>query len=516
MLRYTFNGANTFYHHFFNNTMNRLLFILSLFFLSPVVSEAAHIIGGDFSVEWITSNKLRPELKLFRDCNGGGAPFDDVITITIYDSNTDTIFGTFEMSFPVIENITLGDECYTPTGLVCVEQGTYSDTITLAYNPGGYYMAWERCCRNAVITNIENPDTEGMVFVCTIPSPALHNSSPVFGDYPSTGYFCIGLENVLNFNVTDPDGDSLVYFFDYPLAGDASNSGNASPVIAGPKPYSPCTWASGYALDNILGTTIPMSIDHQTGTITVTPEQAGVYVFAIYVAEFRDGVEIGSVRREIQFQSLICNIDYPPAFTSPVDTLFEVVAENEFSLDIIVDDQNATDPIYVQAESDLFNPNVGYAAVFNAGSGNGTITSTFTWQTVCDNISNEYQVVNLKAFSDGCSGSDTTYHKFYVKVVPDVEGHIENAPNVFTPNNDGVNDFFSIDVDLNPCFDTFSVVIYDRWGLEVFQSTDAEFLWNGTDMNNNKELPDGTYFYIIDATFMDVSYRKTSSISLLR
>jgi gliding motility-associated-like protein len=496
--------------------MKKIFLIFSLLIISSTLVEAAHIIGGDFSVEYIenSSTNLRPELKLFRDCNGGGADFDQTINITIYDSNSDTIFATFEMSDPVIENIELGDDCYTPTGLVCVEQGTYTTEISLAYNPGGYYMAWERCCRNAVITNIENPDSEGMVFVCTIPSPALQNSSPVFGDYPSTGYFCIGLENVLNFNVVDPDGDSLVYFFDYPLAGDSPG-----PIvdIAGPKPYTPCEWSDGYSLDNILGTTIPMTIDQQTGTITVTPEEVGVYVFAVYVAEFRDGVEIGSVRREIQFQSLLCNVDYPPSFaTPPMDTLFEIVAENMITIDIVVDDENASDPIFVEAESDLFTNTVGYPAMFEAGNGNGTITSIFSWQTICDNISDEEHLVNLKAYSDGCSGSDTTFSSFYIKVIPDVDGYIENAPNVFTPNNDGVNDIFSIDVDLNPCFDTFSVTIYDRWGVEVYQSEDAEFTWDGKNASNDKDLAEGTYFYIIDASFQNVPYRKTSSLSLLR
>ena len=367
--------------------MARIILLFSIIFLSSPIVQAAHIIGGDFSVEWISSNEFKPELKLFRDCQGGGADFDYTITITLYDSNSDTIFGFFEMSNPDIIDITLGDDCYTPTGLVCVEQGTYDTILSIPYNPGGYYMSWERCCRNGVITNIEDPDSQGMVFVCTIPSPALHNSSPVFGDYPSTGYFCIGIENELNFNVTDADGDSLVYFFDNPLAGD---NPEINPTVAGPKPYSPCLWASGYSLDNILGTTIPMTIDQQTGTIIVTPEEIGVYVFAIYIAEFRDGVEIGSVRREIQFQSLLCNFDYPPAFTAPTDTLYEVIAENFFSLEIVVDDSNATDPLFIEAQSDLFESGVGYPAEFEQGTGNGSIVSYFNWQTTCVNISDEY------------------------------------------------------------------------------------------------------------------------------
>ena len=143
-----------------------LLVITFLFFTSTFVN-AAHIIGGDFNVSWVSGNSFDVELKLFRDCFGGGAAFDATITITIFDSNTDEIVGSFDMSNPVITNIPLGDECYTPTSL-CVEEGIYSATVNFDDNPGGYYLSWERCCRNNIVTNLQNPGEEGMVFVCTI------------------------------------------------------------------------------------------------------------------------------------------------------------------------------------------------------------------------------------------------------------------------------------------------------------------------------------------------------------
>lgn len=487
--------------------MTRLILLFSIVILSSPVAKATHIIGGDFSVEWISSNEFRPELKIFRDCNST-IEFDSLIAITLYDSNTDTVFGIFEMHNPVIDFIILGDECYTPTGLLCVEQGVYSDTISIPYNPGGYYMAWQTCCRNDGIVNIQNPVSQGMVFVCTIPSPALHNSSPVFGDYPNTGYFCIGLENELNFNVTDADSDSLVYYFDNSLTGEPTFSPTDT---TGPKPYEPCVWQDGYTLENILGTSVPMTIDSQTGTISVIPEELGVYVFAIIVDEYRDGILIGSVRREIQFQALLCIAD-PLAFTSPTDTMYEVVAEYFIALDIIVDAFSSTDPITIEANSELFLPNVGYPAEFEAGTGEGSITSYFSWQTICDNILDEYIPVNFKAYSD-CNQEDTAYYSIYIKVIPDIEW---DSPNIFTPNNDGKNEYFSIDVDLDPCFDTFSVEVYDRWGLKVYESTDPEFKWNGVNMFNDKKVSDGNYFYIIYATFKNVPYRKTSYVTVLR
>ncbi len=502
--------------------MKQGLLVIAFLFISSIYSNAAHIIGGDFSVSWVSGNTFDVELKLFRDCFGGGALFDGSITITIFDSNTDMVTSSFEMTDLQITNIPLGDECYTPTSL-CVEQGVYSKTIELQNNPGGYYLVWERCCRNGIISNLAVPGDEGMVFVCTIANPALQNSTPVFDAYPSTGYFCIGIENVLNFNVTDIDGDSLVYFFDYPLSGDSTGNPFTSSLpasleeFAGPKPYTPCAWATGYSLDNILNTTIPMTIDQLTGDITAIPELSGVYVMAIYVAEFRDGVQIGSVRREIQFQSVVCTVDYPPVFTSPPDSsYYEIIAENLFELEIVVQDQNASDPVVIEATSELFDPHAGNPSVFESEGGNGTVIANFSWLTECVNLSGQTHEVILSSFSDGCSGFDTTFHHFFVKVIPDVDGHIENAANVFTPNNDNRNDYFSIDVEVNPCYDTFNVMIYDRWGKKVFESSDPLFKWDGTNMFSGSVPPEGTYFYIIDASFKDIPYRKTSSISLFR
>jgi gliding motility-associated-like protein len=68
-------------------------------------------------------------------------------------------------------------------------------------------------------------------------------------------------------------------------------------------------------------------------------------------------------------------------------------------------------------------------------------------------------------------------------------------PNTFTPNDDLLNDAFFIT--LNPLVNIsdFNVRIFSRWGVEVFQSEDPHFNWEGT--FNNKPVPEGTYYYFI-------------------
>lgn len=70
------------------------------------------------------------------------------------------------------------------------------------------------------------------------------------------------------------------------------------------------------------------------------------------------------------------------------------------------------------------------------------------------------------------------------------------VPNVFTPNNDRQNDQFLI---IGEGIDDFSMTIYDRWGLKMFETSNQSTGWNGGAENSlASPVPDGTYFYIID------------------
>lgn len=52
-------------------------------------------------------------------------------------------------------------------------------------------------------------------------------------------------------------------------------------------------------------------------------------------------------------------------------------------------------------------------------------------------------------------------------------------PNTFTPDNDSFNDFFFAE-HFNIRSDNFEIRIFDRWGEEIYFSTDPDFQWDGT------------------------------------
>ncbi len=101
----------------------------------------------------------------------------------------------------------------------------------------------------------------------------------------------------------------------------------------------------------------------------------------------------------------------------------------------------------------------------------------------------------------GCD--DSSMHIIYIKGKQDFY-----VPNAFTPNNDGMNDEFI--VDLTEGYSHVSCKIYNRWGNLIFQSNQDYIRWDGT--YEGTELPESAYVIMIeagDAAGKRVSYQGT-------
>jgi gliding motility-associated-like protein len=72
-------------------------------------------------------------------------------------------------------------------------------------------------------------------------------------------------------------------------------------------------------------------------------------------------------------------------------------------------------------------------------------------------------------------------------------------PEGFSPNGDGINDFFIVPNLAN--YPNTQIVIFNRWGTKVFESDNYQNDWNGISQSplnvGGDELPEGTYFYIL-------------------
>jgi gliding motility-associated-like protein len=88
------------------------------------------------------------------------------------------------------------------------------------------------------------------------------------------------------------------------------------------------------------------------------------------------------------------------------------------------------------------------------------------------------------------------------------------APNIFTPNGDGMNDYFQVYVVEGTCY---KLEIYNRWGNLVHQSELVNSEWDGTMMTTGKKLSDGVYFWLLDYCDVDgASHEAKGTVTLSR
>ncbi|MCB0401001.1 MAG: gliding motility-associated C-terminal domain-containing protein, partial [Flavobacteriales bacterium] len=114
----------------------------------------------------------------------------------------------------------------------------------------------------------------------------------------------------------------------------------------------------------------------------------------------------------------------------------------------------------------VFDPSVDAA---------GTYTYTVTGTAPCGNAS---ATVVVTIDNSGCTVTPTEYV----------------ISNLLTPNGDGKNDTWIItNVEL---LDGATVMIFNRWGTKLYETTSYQNDWNGT--YNGQDLPDGAYYYVIE------------------
>jgi gliding motility-associated-like protein len=149
----------------------------------------------------------------------------------------------------------------------------------------------------------------------------------------------------------------------------------------------------------------------------------------------------------------------------------------------------------------------------------------FTWyNAVGDSIGNASTLNNFRPVDDtyltlvgkdmfGCSAED----QILLKV--DRSTITLHLPNIFTPDNNQVNDFFSF-IPTKAVQSIESFEVYDRWGNQLFIDAPFEHIhdylgWDGT--YQGQKVAQGVYGYLIKATFIDGSKQQFSgNLTLIR
>jgi gliding motility-associated-like protein len=107
----------------------------------------------------------------------------------------------------------------------------------------------------------------------------------------------------------------------------------------------------------------------------------------------------------------------------------------------------------------------------------------------------------------GCTASDS------ILISPNCYVGI---PNAFTPNGDGVNDYFFPSSLFSRGVTTFHMAIYSRWGQLMYETDNINDKgWDGK--FNGVMQPQSVFVYLIEATFTDgTSQQYKGNVSLLR
>lgn len=353
-----------------------ILTILLGIWLIP--TQAFHIVGGEIEFIFLADGLYRINLiQYFDEAQDQNPGPEGSILVHIYRKSDDALISSQILGLNSQELVNYTNiECTIDE--LATSRVVWSNDVNLdpnAYNDSeGYYIVWERCCRNSNIVNIVNPSGTGMKYVLEIPplmknGQIFRNSSPVLFK-PLSDYACINQLYYIEFTGEDPDGDSLVYSLTTPFN---SSAAVALPTPT-PEPHFNVAFRDGFSETNMIPGSRPLGISNK-GLLTVTPSTTGLYVFSVLVQEYRDGERIGQTRRDFQMLVIdgceppdppVVDVDIPgnPGFNPQLDTLkYTVAAEKCF--EFLVANVTPGETITLRAEGVNFDESLNEIFTFN-------------------------------------------------------------------------------------------------------------------------------------------------------
>jgi len=336
-------------------------------------------------------------------------------------------------------------------------------------------------------------DTLGVTFYITVVNPVINFQTPTFTPIiPYGEEYC---QDISYENLDLPDTLNLVVISDHIF-----NFGATYPTLS-----------NTYLYNNTVLTNVPNNEANPKSVGTQfcwTPICENIdSTFTIEVALYSSECPL-TVNDTISFDLTVT----PPSINLSPETDLIIPFGEEFCKDFSYEDQTFVDNLNMDISSDIFNFGADYPSLSNSYLYNGVVQtnapngatnmysvgSQVCWTPICENIGNTYNVeVALSSFECPQTLNDTV--SFNITVTPPFDS-LDVVPNVFTPNGDGFNDTYRIGGISNPCNDTITVEIFNRWGIQVFKSDEPTFEWDGKN-NSGAEVPSGTYFMIINGVF---------------
>ena len=363
---------------------------------------ATHAAGMDITFECVARNSTSDFYKItvsfYRDCNGSPAPGSLDME---YSCSNNLFFNETLLlaSGPTYITPTCtqsGTPCSGTSGLVEIEEYKYEKLITLDHCDDWLFSV---CIpnRNNAISTILQPGNEQLCVQAELNNLNFCNNSPIFTEYPAP-YICVNEPFCFNNGAFDPDGDSLVYSLVTPLAFDFATG------TIGNVQYLP-----GYSINSpITGTT---TFDPSSGNLCMTATATEIGIVAMKISEYRNGVFIGSVIRDIQIIILPCTTvppvlsgfnGNPPDVTtsSSMDDSLNLCADFGDTITFTIDAQIGSSNNKIMSWSGITSTSNATFNVTNNFSNNPS--GTFFWVPQPSDAQNSPISFNITVQDDAC------------------------------------------------------------------------------------------------------------------
>ncbi|MDA9819625.1 gliding motility-associated C-terminal domain-containing protein [Salibacteraceae bacterium] len=408
----------------------RILGLLVLLFIFTPKLKATHLAGGDISYTHIDGDTFQIKMNLYWDCGGSaGAPFVGLPTNTntnnvnrqpptgfgasrhngtrITSSCGGSVTPTWILSNPggteisqlCADSITYS-ECGTLGGtLPGLELYTYIDTVVLS-SCSNWTVSFVSFARNTSV-NVSGSSGATMYMDASINTVVdSTNSTPIFSADPAP-YYCQGQQASYDFQITDPDGDSLHAILESAKQITGGGAGSIT-TMSYLSPYS-----SAQPIAN-------STFNAATGVLTFTPAtggtNAGNFIVVIEVKDYDASGNVKStVRRDFQVVTRDCGSNLVPKIKAGVnggisnvqggirtDTLYVEVIEGD-SLDFDLKFYDPGDSIYLSANNALKLSGSNFVTSTARDSAVGTIS----WRAGA--ASPTARTVTITAEDDNCA-----------------------------------------------------------------------------------------------------------------
>jgi gliding motility-associated-like protein len=368
-------------------------------FLIPKTTHATHSMGADISYECLGNNDYRLRLTFYRDCAGIDAPLGVQVLIHSTICNIDTFAfllpdsGTGNDIVPVCPSVITTCHNGNFTG---IEEWVYSRIFHFPANCTDWTISYELCCRNGAITTIQAPLNQNIyIFAHLNNTISPCNSSPTFTNKP-VPFVCQGQPFSFNHGAYDVDGDSLAYSVISPLS------------VGG----SQVQYRPGYSAYAPLYSVPSMIFDPVTGDFTVTPQILEVTVMAIMVSEYRNGILIGQVERDMQLTVINCT-NILPALTGINGTnnfTATICAGAPFCFDMFSSDPDTGQNVTVTWDR-------GVTAGGFTANGTGRPTGTFCWTPTLADASPTPHCFTATVKDNSCPLNGSQIYSYCITVV---------------------------------------------------------------------------------------------------